>query len=57
MTPEQERAIDRARDLDAELPAQPSPDLAASWWVAVRAAFHDIAAAFPEGGQDDDQRP
>ena len=57
MTPEQREALAALRDLHANLPAQPSPELAASWWAAVRATIRDAVQAFTEGGQDDDQRP
>ena len=50
-TDDQRRAVQGVRDLLAELPAQPSPELAASWWAAIRAALQRVDTAFPEGGK------
>lgn len=51
MTPGQRRAADHAIRLYEELPARPSPDLAASWWAAIRAALQDIRDEFTEEGE------
>ena len=51
MNDEQREAIQAVRDTLAELPYQPSPELALSWWAHVRSVLHKVAQAFPEGGE------
>lgn len=48
LTAEQRKAVEHVRDVLAELPAQPSPELAASWWAIVRDTLQRIADRFPE---------
>ena len=48
--PEQQEAVEAVRDTLAELPAQPSPQLAAAWWAHVRGVLQQVDRAVPEGG-------
>ena len=66
LTEGQREAIQAARDMFAELPAQPSPELAASWWAAIRGTFQKIRFEFaceypeqppPDAGDSADDPP